>query len=616
MRALLRKELREHRWALLGMLLIVAFGQFAMLSQTEAMGSPMVAYRMMAAFVMPLIALIVVNRLAVREYMGRTQLFLETLPIHRGQVIALKWLLGAALILVAMTACFGVTLLAARGQVMLTPHYLALVAVRSVSFMFFAYALAFAIGLTGRYRFVIWGVLLVCVIMADAAGQVATGDWAPFHLMKESMVFERAQLPLAAVLTTCAMAAALVAATFVLALSAQGSLVVALSRPMTARETSVVTISILVLLMLFTVIELRKPKPAFVLQNAVRSETGPAVAVGRGSDLTEERKLANLLSSDLARMQTFLALSQAPALTALPDDALDGDAFQRAALPNADGVVLRAAFTHSQFDREGFRAFALASWMRWHSRGRSATEERRWLMEGTAQWLIARDLPQQQEKLALRAAFAARLLQARQRDAGSAVRQWLTVREELGTCLSDALAWRMVASLAQQIGQQRFEALSRGVLAVRPPGDDRASLFTSSFTEQLADARAPDQAMLARQFAQLFSAEQARLANTLSQISVPQVRFAARPMKGNAYEVHYQVGKADGEALPFSVLYVTLDPWDAELSAEVLARVDATRAGVLPASYARGIRLFTAVERREPLLGCSVRLAAQRWEVR
>ena len=211
-------------------------------------------------------------------------------------------------------------------------------------------------------------------------------------------------------------------------------------------------------------------------------------------------------------MQSFLALPQVPALAALPDDALDGDAFQRAALPNADGVVVRAAFTNSQFDREGFRAYALASWMQWYSRGRAAKEQRRWLLDGAAQWLVARDLPQQQEKLALRAAFAARLLQARQRDAGSAVRQWLSVREELGACLGDALAWRMVSSLAQQMGEQRFQALSRAVLAVRPPDDARASLFEPSFAQLLAQAGAPDQAMLARQFGRLFSAEQARLA--------------------------------------------------------------------------------------------------------
>ncbi len=616
MRALLRKEWREHRRVLLAMLIVLAIGQAVTLLGAGQMGSPMAAYQKVVVLFAPLTALLLANRLVVREYMGRTQLFLETLPVHRAQVLALKWLFGAALLSLAMAACFGVILLAARGQVLLTPHYIALVAIRSASFIFLSYALAFAIGLTGRYRFVIWGVLIVSIIMADTAGQMAMAQWPPFHLVQESMVYERLQLPLRAVLITCGIAVALVAATFALALSAEGSLVVALSRRMTSREKSGVTIGILALIMAFTVIESRKSKPAFQLQQAVRSEAGPAVAVGITNDRSESRKLANLLASDVGRLQSFLALPQAPPLAALPDDALDGDAFQRAALPNADGVVVRAAFTNSQFDREGFRAYAMAASMDWHSRGRAAMEDRRWLVEGIAQWLVARNLPQQQEKLALRAAFAARLLQARQRDAGSAVLQWLTVREELGACLGDALAWRMVSSLAQQMGEQRFQALSRAVLAVRPPDDVRASLFEPSFAQLLAKAGAPDQAVLAQQFGRLFITEQTRLAGPLGQIAIPEVRFTARPMQGRTYEVHYQVGKADDEAMPFSVRYVTLRPWTAEIPAEVLQRVDTTRAGVLPSSFTRGTRLFTAIERREPLLGCSVRLAAQRWEVK
>lgn len=615
MRALLYKELREHRWVLLAMLLLLALGQAVTLRSAGLYGSPMAVYQKIVATIAPLMALVLANRLVVREYMGRTQLFLETLPVSRPQVLAMKWLLGAAVLLLAMAACFGATLLIAHGKVMLTPHYIVLVAIRSASFVFLSYALAFAVGLTGRYRYAIWSLLLVCMVVANAVGQSDIANWPPFYLVRESMVYERLTLPLSAVLITFAIAAALVAATFALALSAEGSLVVALSRRMSSREKSAVTISFLALIMVFTVIDARKPKPPFELARAVRSASGPAVAVGIAGPAAQAQQLANALSSDLARMQAFLALRSPPVLTVLPDDALDGDAFQRAALPDADGVVVRAAFSNSTFDWDGFRAYALASWVRWHTRGRAADEERRWLLDGAAQWLIARDLPQQQEKLALRAAFAARLLQTRPGGTGRAVRQWLSVREELGTCLSDALAWQMVSSLAQQMGESRFQALSRSVLAERPPGDARASLLEPGFAQLLAQAGAPGQAMLTRQFDQLFGAEQARMAGTLDQIAVQQARFTAQRMTGKTFEVHYQVGSSATEVPPFSVLYVALGPWDGEIAAEALARVDSTRAGVLPASFVRGTRLFTAVERREALLGCSVRLAARRWEV-
>jgi hypothetical protein len=625
MRALLRKEWREHRWALLAVLLLVACGEGIFLLAASQMGSPMIAYQKMTAVVAPMVALILVHRLVVREYMGRTQLFLETLPVSRSQVLSLKWLLGVLLLLLSMAACLGLTLLASRGKVLLTPHFIALVAARSAAFIVFSYALAFFVGLTGRYRLVLWFVLPVCVFLADTASQVGMAKWAPFHLVQEAMVYERLKLPLSSVLITCALAAALLVATLALGLSAEGSLVVALSRRMSSREKSAVTIGILGLIGASTVIETRKPKPPFVLQQAMRSASaGPKVAVGISGPAPQAAALANVLAADLARLQAFLALADAPALTALPDDNLDGDAYQRAALADADGVVVRAAFTGPQFDREGFRAYALAVWLHWYSRGVAAREDRRWLLDGTTQWLVARDLPGLQEKLALRAAFAARLLQLHRNSSGAvqgqslmggAIDQWLTTRETLGPCLSNALAWRMVSSLAARLGEPRFTAMSRALLAARPSNDARASLFPGSLDRLLAQAGAPDRATLARELDALLTADQARLAASVGKIAVPRIALAAHKMAGSTFEVRYSLGGADGATL-YAVRYVSLGPWDAEIAPELMARVDATRDGVLPASYARGTRLYTAVERREDVLGCNIRLASQRWEVK
>ena len=622
MRALLRKELRELRWLLPALWLLLGIALYVMLQQSAMAGSPMAAYQKMVTIMAPMMAVLLVNRMVVREYMGRTQLFLETLPVGRAQVIAVKWLLGAVLLMLTMAVCLAVTVWAASGQVLLTPHYVGLVALRSASFMLLMYALAFAIGLTGRYRYLAWGVLAACVIMADTQWQLPAQKWAPFFLVQESMVYERLRLPLQAVLTTCGAALALVAATFALAMASQGSLVVALSRRMAPREKVGVTVAILALLTVVYIVDVRKEKPLFVLKGASHSDSGPKVAVGEGDDPDADQLLANGLSADLAQLRQYLALPLDPTLSVLPDDALDADVFQRAELPNADGVVVRAAFSGEQFDRNAFRAYALSAWLQWHTRERAAKEDRRWLLDGFAQWLAARELPQHRETLALRAALAARLLQQRQVGVGSALGQWLGVREQLGTCLADALAWRMVSSLEQQIGAQRFQALSRAVLGTRPPADIRASLQGPSLAQMLAQAGAPDAAALASRFDAVLRAEQLRLASTLNRIALPPAAFKALPMGGSTYEVHYLVGKAGADAdanadgAPFAVRYARLDPWSAELLPESLARVDATRSGVLPASFARGTRLFTAVELREPLPGCSVRLAAQRWEVR
>ncbi|MEO7576740.1 MAG: hypothetical protein ABIT83_03915, partial [Massilia sp.] len=66
-------------------------------------------------------------------------------------------------------------------------------------------------------------------------------------------------------------------------------------------------------------------------------------------------------------------------------------------------------------------------------------------------------------------------------------------------------------------------------------------------------------------------------------------------------------------APPFAVRYFELNPWDSELAEEQPERVDARGPGVLPATFAAGTRLYTAVEQYVPALACTVRLSARRW---
>jgi hypothetical protein len=63
------------------------------------------------------------------------------------------------------------------------------------------------------------------------------------------------------------------------------------------------------------------------------------------------------------------------------------------------------------------------------------------------------------------------------------------------------------------------------------------------------------------------------------------------------------------------VRYLRIGPWDGELARASMERVDATAPGVLPASFPRGERVFTAVEMYSPQLQCTLRLGARRWQV-
>src|SRR5262249_31544709 len=113
MHPLVRKELREHRGVLVAMWTVCALGLLVLLAASQRQGSPVAAWRMLLLIFGSLLSLALANRFVVREYGGRTQLFLETLPMGRAQVITLKWLTSAVCLLVPMALAFGLILLVA-----------------------------------------------------------------------------------------------------------------------------------------------------------------------------------------------------------------------------------------------------------------------------------------------------------------------------------------------------------------------------------------------------------------------------------------------------------------------------------------------------------------------
>lgn len=617
MRPLVMKELREHRWVVLVLWLLNVLGLLVLLRNARHQGSPLFAFLQMTEILGPVSILALANRLVVREYTGRTQLFLETLPVSRLQVIAVKWLTGALLLAIPVAAGFAIVLHVAASRVVLTSRFIALMAVRGGSFLLFAYALAFCIGLTGRYRYLFWGAIVIGAEVTDDFVQIPIQQWPPLHLVSQSMVFERVALPIGDLTITWIVTAILICATFGLALWGEGSLVVKLSQRMSPREKVGVTVSIIALGALLGQMQRRIPKPSFSLHESLESTAGTSsVAIARADGVrdTDSQRLADELSSDLNDIQQYLALDVAPGVFVLPDASIDSDIFLRASLPNSDGVVMRGAVGSEHFEEQDFRAYALEQLMDWYTRERALQEQRRWLLDGFSQWWGARASVGRQQRLTLRAAVAARALGAQSANVDMALHRWLTVREQLGDCLSDALAWRAVSLLAQDLGPDRFQQFMRALLGRRPPDDGRAPLIEASLENEWHRAGAPAQADFGDRLAMLLRDDQIRLAASLQAVVAEPVSFEAVAMGRGALEVHYRLGTSN--EVPFAVRYAEIGPWTAQLDRERLARVDATRAGVLPRSFRRGTWLFAAVELRDPQLMCTVRLGARRWELR
>jgi ABC-type transport system involved in multi-copper enzyme maturation permease subunit len=617
-RPLVFKELREHRWVLLMLWIAGGLALLGLSKVAKDEGSPLVAYRTMVWVFGVLSALILANRLVVREFSGRTQLFLETLPVSRVQIIAVKWLTGAVLLGIPMTIAFAIVLHAAAEKSLLTARFIDLIAIRSASFLLFAYALAFFIGLTGRYRYVLWGALVLTAFAMDSLTQTPVAQLAPLHVGASSMVFERFELPMTDLVITWLAAAFLVAATFVLSLAAEGSLVVALSQRMSPREKVAVTVSVLAILSLVGQMEARKPKPAFKLHDAVigGSATAP-VAIGEADEVSDDaaKTLADRLSADLQGLRTYLSLTAIPTVTVLPEESIDADIFMRATLPNSDGVVLRAALGAERFNEDAFRTYSLEEVLDWFSHSRARQEDRLWLLDGFTQWWSTRDDSARQQQLRLRAAAAWQVLHGEGATIQDELHHWLVAREQLGECLSDGLAWRAASLLTEQLGANRYQELMKELFGTRLPEGGRAPFLEESVSRAWSQSGAPPLPEFADRLQAVLEHEQMQLGGQLKSIDLSHPRFSAVSMGGRVFEVHYDLGQGGTKAAAFAVRYGAISPWATELDRESLARIDANRPGVLPNSFEQGFRIFTAIERRDSQLDCTVRLGAQRWEI-
>jgi hypothetical protein len=611
---LIKKELREHFWVIAAAWLFFAMALIGLLKSADDSGSPLGAYRQLV-LLSTLMSLVLANRLVVREYGGRTQLFLETLPIGRAHVIAVKWLLGAACLLVPLALGLAVTLWVSTDTVDITQRFIMLLGLRGGTFALFFYSLAFCIALMGRYRYVLWLALIVAIAVIDSFGQNPVEQWAPLQLVSDTLPFERDRVPVQELWVTWIATMASIAVMFTLTLAFNGSWVVSLSRSMSLKEKTIVTAMFLATVSVIVQLEERKPKPPFEVHDAVVSDDAGEnvlrVSVARADNVSDDRalELARILAADVYAADEFLSLESIPKLAVLPDSSIDSDLFLLAELPNSDGVVVRGAVGSEHFDLAGFRAFVVSSVIDWHSRGRAMREERRWLADGFAQWLVARHDPIRRERLALRASAAMGIANAQQFSLDDSLHRWLTVREQLGDCLSDALAWRAAASLANEIGEVRFRDLMQASFGTRPHADVRALLAERSTDELLRRANAPSVTALS---SSLLAAPL-----VIGEFALWPVNFRAAPMRGSTFEVRYDVAFGrDQVAQPFAVRYFRIGPWEREITRARMSRVDATASGVLPNSFTRGTRLFTAVEVNNSKLNCTVRYGAHRWEVR
>lgn len=614
---LLRKEWREHRgaWVLFHlffgvMLVLIVFAG----DRYATKGSVFELLKVPVAVLGSAGALYVANRLVVREYGQRTQLFLEALPLSRTRILVTKLWLGATVLLLPLALTFLVLWAMAGEHEEVTPRFLLLLGLRAATPVLLGWAFFVLAGLVGRYRNPLYILLLLSAFTADHLTDFDLSKTGPFALLGTDFAFERQRIPWEHLGVCWALAGVAVGVCFGLVLYRDGTLAELLSQRMSHREKVFIACVFVGLIVVTSMMEQAKQRKPFALHQAEQSQvkdTAVQVASGVGFSTEEARRMADRLAGDLGALSDYLGLPKLPTVAVLPIRELDADVFQRAKLEKADGVVVRANLAAPDFDVRAFEAFLFREVLIHASEGVVRREERQWLLDGFTTWWAHRDGDAQ--RLPLRAAVASR------EDFDS--RHWLSTRERLGPCLSGALAARGVQVLHERLGETGFQAVMRGVLA-QPPGTG----FWGMWHEPRLDALLREQGTLSedelsRLWREALRKEREAHADVVEPLSRLSPTLSLVAESEETFRLEHTLKAREAQELPsrYALLYSKLVPFANEVAADELSRQD-TRASTgearLPRTLARGERWLFVMQVESERLGCPVRLLAERREIR
>jgi hypothetical protein len=602
-RHLVFKELKEHGWVLLALLLLFGAGLGVQLARADDEGGRFVALRSFLLTWGTLAALVAGNRLVVREYTGKTQLFLEALPIGRARVVWTKWLVGLSWVALVTGSAWGATWWFMARSTVLGVDAALFALGPALLWMALVWSVCFTAGLLGRYRLLFWIVAGLLAFGLDQVGQVQLSELPPLGLVSERLAVAAAWPRWEDVVAALGGLALMTTAGVLLATFGEGAIVTTLSGRMTSRERLAAISTMLVGFLLFTSLSKERARPPFTLESVTPKESvaGPiGVLPGDGVSSEQAQALAEQVAVDVVSFTRAMAYPPLAGVYVVSQRGLDPDVLIRAPLGERDGIVMQANLADERFDAVNLRYRILHAVVGDHTKNRGLEEDRHWLLDGlTAYWVVRDDA-------------AARALQ-RQRAAAAplglsmrAVSRWDETFERAGDCFGMALSFTLVDALVEEVGEAKVVDVFRRVF-VQPKGDVRDVLFETKLSRALAEEGVELATLIER-------AEAAR-----RNVGTPAAKYEGTvellDEGGGQRRAVFSLRRDGAPVTRFRGLYASVGPWQAGMGDTEVSRVDARQSAVTaPAVFASGERLFFAIEVDDEALRCSARVY-QDWRV-
>ncbi len=636
-RALLGKELQQHGWVLAGLTALLALAFFALKVSVEKGARVLSSLEVLAAFARgPLLAAAVYlgHRLVVRENYGRTQRFVEALPIRRGQFDLIKAAFGLFWLELWASGALLVSLEIAAAHEPVGQRFAVVLAARLGAYVLASWGAIFLFGFFGRLRLLLAAAVAVLLFLLDRHTTWQLERFGPFALLDDAtFAFEREHLPMRALAQSIAIGLGAVAVAFALRRVREGSIVESLARRLSPRELYALLVVGIGAIAAFSAFDREKPPAPYAIttDRVLRSERLPLSIAYFEDDLRPAaQRLMVELEAALPAVAETLGLPSLPSVLLVHAPELDRDRPRLVQLHQTEGLVARVNLeSPADHPRAEVVAYVIHQLLWVHTRGRAGIEPRHWLLDGFSLHVALQASGRHDtqpaggtiDRWTLRAVLASEIVPL----TTQALRSYDLTSERAGDPLFSALAahgWELVEARA---GHERASALARAAFA-------RAG--THDVRDYLHDLLHPLPAMFERETGlryDAFVADWARVLDGLRHDPAVSAALAAVP-RGPADAAASTGGRLDVSAtaapppsadLTCHIRHGQLTPYDAPVDDGALTKIDQVwKAGqprftyALEGAYGSGERAVVELDCDVLTLGGPARLGFWRVTVR
>lgn len=530
--SLLAKDLLEHRAAAIllggGCLIVVLL----LLAQNSVAAYSMSAFeivRFALLSFLPLIALIVGNRLIVNEYLSGTRLFVEALPVGSVVPLILKYLLGFGYIALIATA---MVLLAAKQAGVaddVNAQYLMLILSKTWVMVTLYWSVVFCYSLCGYLRIALYLVTAALIAVLAYYPGLDSSAFAPMALMDDQLfVYERDIIPWKQMGLTLLLSLLFTVAGFVLTRLGEGSVMERLAKPMTRRDY--VALGVLAaagIALASTLMENNERDPISFSNSNVLRLSDPDVSV---LYLDEQYKssateFAERTARSLTQLQASLGLQSLPTVRLALSPGRENHDIDYA---THDGVFISANWLqHDSYDNAILDAVIMHGVLSAQTNGRSVFEPYHWVLDGFTRWWIEQGtqelIPEHRDEL------VARALLTLERDPGAIdlVGRWQLIADRFSYPSAESLAWAAIAYLEQTQGREAVIGLANEFLT-QPVG----STALASLRDQASNAAARVELIVGMPLSQFHAGWQQWLVNLGNEPGVQRLMNSVPAIRG------------------------------------------------------------------------------------